>query len=245
MRACRNHIRLGLIAALGAALPLIARAYELIVPFTDDPTAGAAGPADYIKTIYTYSLGFGALLAMAMIVIGAIQYTLSEAIPSKEDARGRILNAIWGLVLLLSATLILQTINPDLTTLKELKLEPVPIDESPAGIPSEQTCDFEGEERETGPIFAGGPVVIEECKDGQWEIIGSVGDDDPSDALESFLGNTDYAGYCGDKKIQKPNQDGFSEQCDAGDAAFPIQDGCNAGFLCASCMCIFDAGENL
>jgi len=98
----------------------VAHAYKLIVPLPlNGGTEEINGPAEYIVAIYTYGLGLGALLALTMIVIGAVQYTLSEAITSKEDARDRILKAIWGLILLLAATLILNILNPKLTTLEE------------------------------------------------------------------------------------------------------------------------------
>lgn len=105
-------------AVLAAALSHSAFAYQLNVPFPGLPTQ-ISGPAEYIRTIYTFGLGFGALLAMLMIVVGAFQYTLSEAITSKEDASERIKNAIIGLVLLLAAFLILNTINPQIPQLKE------------------------------------------------------------------------------------------------------------------------------
>jgi len=100
-------------------------AYDLIVPFPGQ-TEPITGPASYIRTLYTFGLGFGALLAMVMIIIGAVQYTMSEAVTSKEEATQRIQGAIWGLVLLLAATLILFTINPTLPDLIEPELAPVP-----------------------------------------------------------------------------------------------------------------------
>ena len=91
---------------------------KLSVPFPDGPP-DITGPKQYILTIYTFGLSAGALLAFLMIVVGAIQYTVSEAIGSKEDAKDRITSAIWGLVLLLSAFIILNTINPQLPQLQE------------------------------------------------------------------------------------------------------------------------------
>jgi len=97
----------------------MARAYKLTVPFGQ--TTEATGPSEYITSLYTYALGLGTLLAMVMIVIGAVQYTLSEAITDKQDAKDRIWKAVWGLVLLLAATLILNILNPTLTTLEDPK----------------------------------------------------------------------------------------------------------------------------
>lgn len=72
----------------------------------------AANPSQYIKFVYAFSMGFGALLAIVVIIIGAVRFTVSEAIPSQEAAREQIMNAIWGLMLLLGAYVIGTTINP-------------------------------------------------------------------------------------------------------------------------------------
>ncbi|MEK7554402.1 MAG: pilin [Patescibacteria group bacterium] len=111
---------------LGSALPSFELAQsdslvgppKLTVPFPGQ-TDPITGPRDYIRTVYQFALGFGALLAMVMIVIGGVQYTLSEAVTSKEDAKDRIVKAIWGLILLLAATFILFTVNPDIPALNE------------------------------------------------------------------------------------------------------------------------------
>ncbi len=91
-------------------------AYNLAVPLPGygnfSGATSSQDPAEYIKFIYAFSTGFGALLAIIMIVIGAIRFTVSETIPSKEDAKSQITNAIWGLVLLLGAYVIGTTINP-------------------------------------------------------------------------------------------------------------------------------------
>ncbi len=99
-----------------------AKPYTLIVPFPGQ-NPQVSSPQDYIKALYTFGLGFGALLAMVMIVIGAVQYTASEAITSKEDAKDRIQKAILGLILLIVATVILYTINPALPDLTEPTLQ--------------------------------------------------------------------------------------------------------------------------
>ncbi len=97
-------------------MPFVVRAYDLTVPFPGQ-SGRVNGPAEYIRMLYTFGLALGALLAMARIVIGGIRYTLSEAVTSKEEAKATISHAIWGLVLLLAATLILFTVNPTLPNL--------------------------------------------------------------------------------------------------------------------------------
>ena len=105
-------------------IPQMTAAIDLQVSFPGQPEPGPS-PAKYIENLYNFGLALGALLAILMIVIGAIQYVVSEAIPGKEDARERIKSAIWGLVLLGAAVLILGTLNPQLPQLKEPELTAV------------------------------------------------------------------------------------------------------------------------
>ncbi|RJQ13522.1 hypothetical protein C4553_03175 [Candidatus Parcubacteria bacterium] len=78
------------------------------------------GPGCYIKRIYEFGLGIAGALAMLMIVWGAVEYAVSGAIDKKADAKDKITQAIWGLVLLLSAVLILNTVNPNLTQFQDI-----------------------------------------------------------------------------------------------------------------------------
>jgi len=103
----------------------LAAPYKLLVPFSKT-IQEFSSPGEYIKTLYQFALGFGTLLAMLMIVIGAVQYTLSEAVTKKEDAKDRITGAIMGLALLLTATLILYTINPKIPELEDPGVAPIP-----------------------------------------------------------------------------------------------------------------------
>jgi hypothetical protein len=56
----------------------------------------------------------GALSAVAMLVFAGIQYMVSDVVTKKIVSKERIRNALWGLLLLLGAWLILYTINPQL-----------------------------------------------------------------------------------------------------------------------------------
>lgn len=98
--------------------------YELAVQFPG--TTPAPGLANYIRNLYTFGIGIAALLAMTMIVFGAVQRIVSAGNPSKiQDANDRITQALWGLALLLGASLVLYTINPTLVGLKEPEIEKV------------------------------------------------------------------------------------------------------------------------
>src|SRR4030042_3644843 len=83
------------------------------------PWAGATSPADFISRFYTIALGVVGGAALGVLVYGAILWTVSGAISTKQDAIEWIWAAIWGIILLLGAYLILNTINPDLVELKD------------------------------------------------------------------------------------------------------------------------------
>jgi len=75
---------------------------------------------EVIAAIYQYSLGIAGFLVFGSIVYAAILYTASAGNPTKQsEAKSRITSALFGLGLLLSAYLILYTINPKLVNLQD------------------------------------------------------------------------------------------------------------------------------
>ncbi|MEE8131708.1 MAG: hypothetical protein V3T98_01560 [Candidatus Paceibacterota bacterium] len=86
----------------------------------DYPWSGATEPAGLVSNIYIWALGVVGIIALGVMVYGAILYTVSAGNASKQqDAKAWITGAVWGLTLLLGAYLILYTINPDLVKLGE------------------------------------------------------------------------------------------------------------------------------
>ena len=82
--------------------------------------------ADLVQKIYSIALGLVGVLALGMIIFGGLRYATSVGNPSAQtDARKIITQAIWGVVLLLSAYLILNTINPELVKLKKPVLKQI------------------------------------------------------------------------------------------------------------------------
>src|SRR3989344_6396722 len=74
---------------------------------------------DFVTRFIPFLLAFAALAAFVQIVFGGILRATSGGNPTAiGDANDRIWQAILGLVLALSAYLILNTINPDLVSLK-------------------------------------------------------------------------------------------------------------------------------
>lgn len=82
---------------------------------------------NYINDLYFYAIGLGALLAMAVIIFGAIRYITEKGKPfMQSEAKVWIFSGVIGLILLLSATLILTTLNKgisDLTLIDNAVLE--------------------------------------------------------------------------------------------------------------------------
>ena len=85
--------------------------------------------AGLIKKFYNYALAAVGVAALGAIIFGGIKYTVSAGNPSgQSDAISWITGAVWGLVLLLGANLLLRTINPNLVNLKMVELKPVEVE---------------------------------------------------------------------------------------------------------------------
>ena len=73
------------------------------------------GLGNYINAIYRLAISLAALLAVVKIVIAGAKYMLDDIVTHKEEAKQDIWGAVTGLLVILSAVLILTTINSDLT----------------------------------------------------------------------------------------------------------------------------------
>ena len=91
-------------------------------PLVTIPTVTTAGePIDfdtYITKAYTFSIALSFAIAVVMLVIAGFQYFGSESFTKKEDGKNRIWAVIQGLLLIITAYIILNTINPDLVNSK-------------------------------------------------------------------------------------------------------------------------------
>jgi lipoprotein-anchoring transpeptidase ErfK/SrfK len=98
----------------------------------DYPWCGKNKPtdiADLVSKFYNYALAAVGVAALGAIIFGGIKYTVSAGNPSGQtDAISWITGAVWGLVLLLGANLLLRTINPKLVNLEMTKLAPVKVE---------------------------------------------------------------------------------------------------------------------
>lgn len=102
-----------------SALPLVTLAqvkYDPLIRIpgvtdTESPTFSG-----YINFLYALSISLAALLAVIKIIIAGVKYMLSDVVTSKGAAKQDIQAALFGLLLILGAYIILNTINPQLLT---------------------------------------------------------------------------------------------------------------------------------
>ncbi|MDI6883401.1 MAG: hypothetical protein QMC93_02985 [Patescibacteria group bacterium] len=99
-----------------------------------------------VKYLYEWGIALGGLAVFIALIIAGFQYLTSMGEPTRlAESKDRIKSAFFGLILLLSSWLILNTINPQLTTLQpiELKLEAVftPCDTTEKDCPEGYQCD--------------------------------------------------------------------------------------------------------
>lgn len=80
----------------------------------------AASIPAYITRIYQFAIGISGIVAVGMIVAGAIMISVSAGNTSLQgEGKDMITSALWGIVLLFGAYLVLQTVNPGLVLLRE------------------------------------------------------------------------------------------------------------------------------
>jgi len=94
--------------------------YDLLapLPFFGSTFDIKGGLTPYLQVLFQLLIGIAGLLSVIMIVIGGIEYMSTDAIQGKEEGKERITQAILGLILALGAWLLLNTINPDLLSLR-------------------------------------------------------------------------------------------------------------------------------
>ncbi len=78
----------------------------------------------YINALYSLSISIAALMAVIKIIIAGVKYMLSDVVTSKTEAINDIRSSVIGLIIVISAVLILTEINPKLVE-TEVILTPV------------------------------------------------------------------------------------------------------------------------
>ena len=96
--------------------PAGAAPYSLLQPIEKVKQANTI--VDYVTNLVPLVIMLAAVLAVVQIVIGGMEWALSESITGKGEGKDRISMALLGLFIALLSYLILNTINPDLVNLK-------------------------------------------------------------------------------------------------------------------------------
>src|SRR3989344_1449254 len=84
---------------------------------TQGATADTAGLANFFNNLYKFAIGMASVLAIIMIIWGGLQYATQDIPGAKQEGKDRILQAILGLILVLSPALVFSIINPNILNL--------------------------------------------------------------------------------------------------------------------------------
>jgi len=94
-----------------------------------------------VQYFYEWGIFLGGLAAFIALIIAGFQYLTSVGDPARmKDAMDRIKSTLLGLVLLLGSWLILNTINPELTTLRLPPTRLEDIGQLECGCPKDAVC---------------------------------------------------------------------------------------------------------
>jgi hypothetical protein len=88
-----------------------------LTPFLFANNGGATDLENLINNLYALSIVLAALLAVIKIIIGGVKWMLSDIVTTKQDAKKEIWTALIGLLIVISAVLVLNVINPQTATI--------------------------------------------------------------------------------------------------------------------------------
>jgi len=124
-----------IIAALLVVLPYCAFA-QVQISLTIPGVTSASSPGGFVGGLYNFALLASGILAFGAIVWGGIKYITAAGSPSgQSEGKEWIKGAIYGLILLFGAYLILNIINPDIVSLSLPTLAPLPAPTTPPTLP--------------------------------------------------------------------------------------------------------------
>jgi hypothetical protein len=69
----------------------------------------------YINALYKLSIAIAALLAVVKIIVAGLKWMITDLVSGKEDAIKDIQGSMTGLLIIVAAVIILNTVNPQLT----------------------------------------------------------------------------------------------------------------------------------
>lgn len=105
-------------------LPEVTLAQTTVKLFQDIPFIGNAtnlNIENYVNALYQAAIGIAAVLVVIKLILAGVKYMFSEVVTDKASAKADIRGSLLGLIIVLGAVTILNTINPDLTKLDFLE----------------------------------------------------------------------------------------------------------------------------
>jgi len=106
---------------IGVLVPVLSVLAQATTPVTFKTLVGIPGLdnpelkfGDYINALYGFSISIAALLSVIKIIIAGMKYMMSDIVNTKGEAIKDIQGALFGLLVVISAVLILREINPRL-----------------------------------------------------------------------------------------------------------------------------------
>ncbi|MFZ2167764.1 MAG: hypothetical protein WAV50_02745 [Minisyncoccia bacterium] len=132
-----------LLAFVGFAPHVLAQGFVPIAPIpglTQGVVANSAGLADFFNNLYKYLIGLAATLAVIQIIWAGLDIAFwhKDAVSAITEDKGKIYNALFGLVLVLSPVLVFSIINPSILNLS-LNLPEIKLLTPVAGTPGTPT----------------------------------------------------------------------------------------------------------
>ncbi|MES2749139.1 MAG: pilin [Patescibacteria group bacterium] len=141
---------------------LFAAEFRMLVGIPGVDVVGG-GLNQYINALYRLSISIAALLAVIKIIAAGAKYMLTDIVPAKEEAKKDIQGALIGLLIVIGAIVILNTINTDLTNVN-FDLETLPINDRPLTGPEGELRRLCGTDNST--------CTIQVCTDSQNRLPG-------------------------------------------------------------------------
>lgn len=88
------------------------------IPYVDGPVLNTE---TYIEMLYRLSIAVAAFLVVFKIILAGARLTISDSVSGRSKAKEDIQGALLGMLIILGAVTILNTINPNLSNLNALK----------------------------------------------------------------------------------------------------------------------------
>ena len=110
-----KYFTLSFLLTLILIAPAAAYAQNFLVGIPGVEQGASGSFDDYIQAIYVMFISIAALLAVVKIIIAGLKYMFTDIVTQKGEAKKDIQGALFGLLIVMSAVLILTVINPELT----------------------------------------------------------------------------------------------------------------------------------